>query len=193
MFQTVSVAEISLSNTCLKSYTDCYFKAGWVKVWQAISSGNENNFAYRNTLIEKRLLENTSSVWNYIDAALPLVRKTSMNLFCSKFWLLSCSFTLQERQAAMPCCHRRQVSQGIRPGCRIHQAVFSMSTAIPCPPPMHADPTAYFPPRRLRRNSNREDGLSAGNYSTSCPDFMRENQLWTWGWPFKTCMLLFFY
>lgn len=29
------------------------------------------------------------------------------------------------------------------------QAVFSMMTAIPWPPPMQADPTAYFPPRRL--------------------------------------------
>lgn len=159
MYQTVSVAEISLSNTCLKSCTDCYFKAGWVNIWQAISSGNENNFAYRNTLIEKRFLENTSSVWNHIDAALPLVRKASVNLFCSEFWLLSHSFTLQQRQAAMLCCQRRQVSQGISSSGqaavpRRPQAVFSMSTAMPCPPPMHADPTAYFPPRRLRRNRN---------------------------------------
>lgn len=182
MCQTVSVAEISLSNTCLKSCTDCYFKAGLVKVWQAISSGNENNFAYRNSLIEKRLLQNTSSVWNYIDAALPLVRKTSMHLFCSEFWLLSCSFTLQERHAAMLCCQRRQVSRGISSSGqaavpRIHQAVFSMSTAMPCPPPMHADPTAYFPPRRLLRNTNREDWSPAWNHSSSCPDFMKGNQL----------------
>lgn len=34
---------------------------------------------------------------------------------------------------------------------RISQAVFSMIRAIPCPPPMQADPTAYFPPRRLFR------------------------------------------
>lgn len=168
MYQTVSVAEISLSNTCLKSCTDCYFKAGWVNIWQAISSGNENNFAYRNTLIEKRFLENTSSVWNHIDAALPLVRKASVNLFCSEFWLLSRSFTLQERQAAMLCCQRRQVSRGISSSGqaavpRRPQAVFSMSTAMPCPPPMHADPTAYFPPRRLRRNRNRGIG-----YCTYC-------------------------
>lgn len=31
------------------------------------------------------------------------------------------------------------------------QAVFSMMMAIPWPPPMQADPTAYFLPRRLRK------------------------------------------
>lgn len=147
--------------------------------------------------LKKRLLENTSSVWNYIDAVLPLVRKTSTNLFCPEFWLLGCSFTLQERQAAMLCCHRRQVFFFSAAQARLqcpgfHQAVFSMSTAMPCPPPMHADPTAYLPPRRLLRNTNREDGLPAGNHSSSSLDLMRGNQLSTWGWPFRMCMLLFF-
>jgi len=42
---------------------------------------------------------------------------------------------------------------------RISQAVFSMRTAIPWPPPMQAEPTAYFPPRRLYRKSNSENYL----------------------------------
>ena len=40
------------------------------------------------------------------------------------------------------------------------QAVFSMMTAIPWPPPMQADPTAYFPPRRLRKKAVAENYLN---------------------------------
>lgn len=59
---------------------------------------------------------------------------------------------------------KAEVSQGISNSgntavSRISQAVFSMITAIPCPPPMQADPTAYFPPRRLYRKSNSENYL----------------------------------
>lgn len=111
-------------------------------------------------------------MWNYIDAALLLVRKISMNPFSSEFRLLSCSFTLQERQAAMLCCQRRQVSRGTSSSGqaavpRRLQAVFSMSTAMPCPPPMHADPTAYFPPRRLSETATGKIGHLQG--ATAAP------------------------
>ena len=50
------------------------------------------------------------------------------------------------------------------------QAVFSMMTAIPWPPPMQADPTAYFPPRRLRKKAVAENYLNK-----ECTEF--DNQL----------------
>ena len=32
----------------------------------------------------------------------------------------------------------------------IFYVVFSNNTAIPCPPPIHAEPMPYFPPQRLQ-------------------------------------------
>lgn len=39
--------------------------------------------------------------------------------------------------------------RGIQRAPWFSQATFSMMTAMPWPPPMQAEPTAYFPPRRL--------------------------------------------
>lgn len=49
----------------------------------------------------------------------------------------------------------RKVKVGHGGHCFPH-AVLSMMTAIPWPPPMQADPTAYFPPRRLEKKAVAE-------------------------------------
>lgn len=83
----------------------------------------------------------------------------------SKSRLLSCSSVLQEYVkggSGASLSQKAEVFHGIcnlgdAEVSKIPQAVFSMSRAMPCPPPMQAEPTAYFPPRRLDRKYDGEN------------------------------------